>query len=171
MSKITWRNLSDEVLALNELIDNSINEETGEIQDSGVLEELESELIGKLQTKAESIVDVLHFQEDDIKAITEEINRLNDIKQVMQKKNANFKKYIEYNMKKMGVNEVKTLKGTLKLRKSTTCEIENENDIPNEYVKQELVFKIDKMAIKEALKKGIDVKGAFLQENLKLNVN
>lgn len=170
MSKITWRNLSDEVLALNELIDNSINEETGEIQDSGVLEELESELIGKLQTKAESIVDVLHFQEDDIKNITEEINRLNDIKKVMQKKNANFKKYIEYNMKKMGVNEVKTLKGTLKLRKSTTCEIENENDIPNEYVKQELVFKIDKMAIKEALKKGIDVKGAFLQETLKLNV-
>ncbi|EES63573.1 siphovirus Gp157 family protein [Fusobacterium varium] len=102
MSKITWRNLSDEVLALNELIDNSINEETGEIQDSGVLEELESELIGKLQTKAESIVDVLHFQEDDIKAITEEINRLNDIKKVMQKKECELQEVYRVQYEKNG---------------------------------------------------------------------
>lgn len=170
MAKITWRNLSDEVLALVDLIDSSVDDETGEIHDAETLQQLEDDLEDKLKKKGGSIIEVIRYQEDDLTAITNEIERLTNIKKVMQKKNANFKEYIRYNMEKMGVNKIETPNGILSLRKSTRVIVEDNTKVPVAYQKTKIDVTVDKTAIKKDLQSGKEVAGAKLVEGYNLNI-
>lgn len=165
---LTWRKIATEVLALDTLMDSCIDEETGEIHDAEILQELEDTLKIALQEKAGSIVDYLHFQDDELDSITKEIERLSNIKKVMQKKNANFKEYVRLNMIKMGIPKIETPKGNLSLRKSTVCTIDDESKIPSEFLKTSITYKPDKTAIKKELQQGNEVTGARLEDKQNL---
>lgn len=170
MQKLTWRNLSDEVMALVDLIDESVDADTGEIHDADTLQQLEDDLKDKLTKKGGSIIEVIRFQEDELTSITNEIARLTKLKASMQKKNSNFKEYIRYNMEKMGVNKVETPNGILSLRKSTVCLITDEGKIPDEYTDTKITTTVSKTKVKDALKRGEIIDGAKLEEKLNLNV-
>lgn len=58
---------------------------------------------------------------------------------------------------------------TISVRKSAAVIIDDENAIPEEYKKTETITKIDKLAVKNALKVGA-VSGARIQENENINI-
>lgn len=58
---------------------------------------------------------------------------------------------------------------TISVRKSASVIIDDENALPAEYKKTETITKIDKLAVKNALKVGA-VSGARIQENENINI-
>ncbi len=90
---------------LNDLFLAAIDEETGEIKDSQVLNELETELKNALTTKSAGIIKVIRQQESDIEMVEAEIERLKAVKERMKKGVEGFKSYIKHNMLQMEVKK------------------------------------------------------------------
>lgn len=163
--------LTNEMIKLEQLYEDSINEETGELDNAEVLEKLEEEINQLLVNKSEGIIKYLRMNELEEKALKEEIDRLTALRKRKQKKIEEFKNYIESNMLKIGVKKIETTIGSLGLRKSVKT-IVNEDLIKfdERYAIKEEVVKYDKTAIKKLLSEGVEIEGANLEENFSLNI-
>ena len=64
----------------------------------------------------------------------------------------------------------KTPRVVLGYRKSTTGEVPNLEELDKEYLKIKTETSADKVAIKDAIKSGKEVKGAYLKDNINLSV-
>ena len=64
----------------------------------------------------------------------------------------------------------KTPKVVLGYRKSTSVEVPNLEELDKEYLKIKTETSADKVAIKDAIKSGKEVKGAYLKDNINLSV-
>lgn len=164
--------LTQEDKKLEELFLESIDESTGEIKASKTLDVLQEELKIELQNKSTSIVKVLRDMETDIESIENEIKRLELLKSSYSKNKEKFEKYVTYNMREMGVKEVKTSIGVLTTSETTTTDVFDINLLPNEFKREKVDVKInpDKNSIKKAIKSGIEVPGARLKINHNLRI-
>ena len=162
--------LVSEEQKLNELFLTAIDEETGEIRDNEILEELETELKNALVNKSEGIIKVIRNQESDLEMVTSEIERLTNLKNKMKKEIENFKSYIKFNMKKMELKKVETSLGNISLRQSTVTEIYDEASLPKEFLKEKITYTPSKTEIKKAIESGQEVKGARLVVNTSLTI-
>lgn len=85
-------------------------------------------------------------------------------------------KYLQYNMERMGIKEVKSPYFTLRLKKNPySTEIFDESQIPPEYIRKvevtKVETKINKIAIKEAvLNTGTQIPGALVAQKTKLEI-
>jgi len=149
---------------VNQLIEND-----GELTD-----ELNEQLIitqEQLQNKAVNYSFVIRQIDSDIEQIENEIKRLNAMKKVQQNVIDRLKSTLTTAMNIFEVEEIKTPLVKLNFRKSESVEIINEEQLESQFLTEKpATFTPDKVAIKEAIKRGETVTGAVLKQNKSLQI-
>lgn len=115
--------------------------------------ELGNELALELQNKSSNIIGYIKNSESLLEAMKAEEKRLADIRKQREKKLDKFYQYVKENMERLGLQEIPTELGNLKITKNPmSIEIENEDEIPTEFKKEITTTQIDKTAIKNYFK-------------------
>lgn len=144
---------------------NDVDEETGEIKfDEELLENLNIEFEQKADNIACLIKDklaMIEARKQEAKSLKEKADR--DEKEVEYLKN-----YLLKSLELRDKKKIETARNTIGTRKSKAVDIINEFIIPSEFIKKEVVSKIDKKLIKEVITSGKKVDGALLKENVSL---
>ncbi len=160
MSNLSLYNITNKFV---ELMDKAENEELSaeEVQAIGL--ELEQELLHK----SSNIIAYIKNGESLINAIKDEEIRLEEMRKKGERKLEKFKSYVLDNMNRLGIIEIPTELGSLKVVKNPiSVEIENENEILDEFKREVTTIKIDKTAIKEHFKEtGEIISGARIITN------
>jgi hypothetical protein len=159
--------ITEEMKTLEDLYWENIDEETGEIKNSELLEEFEKEIKALLVNKGAQIIAQSRNTNLMIDAVKTEITRLQKLKKSLESKENFYKKYIVRSMESAGIEEVKTDIGILKLKKGTGT-----TDVYDPSLLEEKFWRITekrepaKDLIKKSIKAGEDVQGArILYEN------
>jgi len=124
---------------------------------------------GTVAEKAEGILMVMKTLEAEQDAYTKEIVRLNDLKTKSKKKVDSMKEYLSYNLQQMDIKKLDTALFKLSFRKSESVVIDDQTQLPKEYIKVKTTESPDKTALKKALKDG-DVKGCHIETKQNLQV-
>lgn len=129
--------------------------------------ELGNELALELQNKSANIIGYIKNSESLLDAMKTEEKRLSDIRKQGKAKLEKFYQYVKENMEKLGLVEIPTELGSLKINKNPmSVEIENEDEIPSEFKQEIVTTKIDKTAIKNHFKEtGEIVAGTRIIDN------
>ena len=115
--------------------------------------ELGNELALELQNKSSNIIGYIKNSEILLDAMKTEEKRLADIRKQGEKKLDKFYQYVKENMERLGLEEIPTELGKLKITKNPmSIEIENEDEIPSEFKKEVTTTQVDKTAIKNHFK-------------------
>lgn len=115
--------------------------------------ELGNELALELQNKSSNIIGYIKNSESLLEAMKTEEKRLSDMRKQGEKKLDKFYQYVKENMERLGLVEIPTELGKLKITKNPmSIEIENEDEIPSEFKKEVITTEIDKTAIKNHFK-------------------
>ena len=141
------------------------NENGGEITP-----EIENEINLIEFTKAEKIDNYARLilaNKADILAIESEMERLAKLKRTLVKSNEWLIGSLEQNIDENGF---KTPLFAFKWAKSEAVEILDLNTIPMEYLRTKTSIEPDKVEIKKALKSGLEIKGAYIEQRRKLNL-
>lgn len=163
--------LAGEERKLNDLFFAAIDEETGEIKDPEILDELEAEFKTALTNKSAGIIKVIREQEEKINGTENEIKRLQNLKASRTKALERFKDYIKFNLKNMDIKKVETSLGTISLRVNPpSTDIFDESILPKKFFKEKVTYTASKTDIKKALQTGEEVPGARLVINTSLTV-
>ena len=132
-------------------IEECVDMETGEIINPARLDELNMVLTDKRENVALYIKNL----SAEVKAIDEEAKNLTNRKRVLNNKVERLKKYLADNLEG---HKFETAKVVVSFRKSEQLEINSTEHIPAEYlISQEP--KIDKVALKNSIKQGIEING------------
>lgn len=107
-----------------------------------------------LKEKSSDII-CYHFQNKDlIEQVDNEIKRLQAFKKFLLNRDERYNNYVMQNMKQLGIEKIETKGGSVQVAKSPlSVEITDENKIPTDFLKIEMVQKVDKNKIKEEFKK------------------
>jgi hypothetical protein len=150
--------LANDYAALMNLVEN--NDEFTPEMIADTLEGCESALTDKF----DAIMALIKNAESMASACDKESKRLEERKKMFNKKSGDLKKYI---IDCLNAANVKTLKSdfhTFTRRKgSPSLIIDNESLIPPDFINTSIVTTPDKKAIKEALEKGVKIKGAHIE--------
>lgn len=162
--------ISKEIKDIYEKLENGegIDKETGEVS-----EEVQNALSisrGELETKAVDYGYVIKSFDDEIDIYDKEIKRLTERKKVMQNAQNRIKEVLKNAMIEFGVEKVKGKTIEIGLRNSESISIENEDLIADKFKKVKIETVIDKVAIKQAIKAGEEVKGVSVQKNKNLQI-
>jgi hypothetical protein len=123
----------------------------------------------QLQMKSQGYAMVIKETEYEIQIIEGEIKRLLDLQEKRNALVSKLKERITDAMDLYDISEIVTPLIKISFRKSESVEIDNLDLIPNEYkVIPEAKARADKKAIKDAIKNGIDIQGAYIQQNKSL---
>lgn len=139
--------------------------EEGELTQEEISEQ-GNELALALQNKSVSIIGYARNMESLIEAMKLEEKRISDNRKAIESRYDRFKEYVKTNMEELGLEKIQNELGTLAVRKNpASVEVYDEMLIADEYKKKKVTVTIDKTAIKEAIKSGINVQGAILVED------
>lgn len=134
--------------------------------------ELEEQLIinaNQLESKSIAYLEVIKTKDAFNLQIAEEIKRL----QALKKRNDNIVTRLKDNLliavKTFGEYESGFTK--FSTRKSATVEVEDVNQLPNEFKTIKVTESANKNEIKRALQNGKEIKGCSIKENLNLKIN
>ncbi len=135
--------------------------------------ELEEALIinqDQLQAKAVNYAKVIANYQAESDAIDQEIKRLKAMKDSREKKIEWLKESVKKAMLVSGIEKVESPLFKLAVRRSESVEVDLVEALPNAYQNVKNVVTADKVAIKEAIKRGENVTGARLVENFNLQI-
>ena len=129
------------------------------------------EITDQFNVKAENLVKIIKNLEGEAKAIKAEGDRLL-LRAKARENTANYwKGFLLEAMQKMGSEHIEAGIFDLKTVKNAEAVfIEDESKIPKKFTVKEIVIKIDKKAIKEAINAGAKVKGAELRRGTRLQI-
>ena len=107
-----------------------------------------------LKNKSSDII-WYHFRNKDlIEQVDNEIKRLQAFKKFLLNRDERYNNYVLQNMQELGIEKIETKGGSVQVAKSPlSVEITDENKIPTDFLKIEMVQKVDKNKIKEEFKK------------------
>jgi len=147
----------------DDLIDvfNSISESQGEIseKDEAKLAQVQE----LLQQKVDKVVEYRKLLDDKLDIVDKRIKELSEHKNVLKNKIANFESYIVNCLAKMDSKKVFGDTHYINLPKPRKVVIVyNEKALPDDYIKKEVVEKIDKKLLLDKLKSGEEIFGAEL---------
>ena len=112
---------------------------------------------------------ILEFEHRNT-AVDEAIKRLTELK----KSRANAADVLKHRLKSAmglyGIEKIESDFVKLSFRKSEAVEIEDESKVPAMYKEQVITEKIDKKAIKDALKEGAEIPGVKLEKRSNLQI-
>jgi esterase/lipase len=135
--------------------------------------ELEEALIinqDQLQAKAVNYAKVIANYQAESDAIDQEIKRLKAMKDSREKKIEWLKESVKKAMLVSGIEKVESPLFKLAVRRSEAVEVDMVEALPNAFQNVKNVITADKVAIKEAIKRGENVTGARLVENFNLQI-
>jgi hypothetical protein len=135
--------------------------------------ELEEALIinqDQLQAKAVNYAKVIANYQAESDAIDAEIKRLKAMKESRDKKVEWLKESVKKAMLVSGIEKVESPLFKLSLRRSEAVEVDVVEALPNAFQNVKNVVTADKVAIKEAIKRGENVMGARIIENFNLQI-
>lgn len=144
------------------------DEETGEVPEE-VLAELEQMQEARAE-KLENIGCYIKNLKAEAMAIKAEMDAL---KKRLDQKKRKIDSLTEYVSNDLLLHEEKkfdSARVSYSFRKSERVSISDESALPKKFLIKEIIYKPDKTAIKEALKSGIKVRGAVLEENQNLQI-
>ena len=128
---------------------------------------------GEFELKAENYAKVMKNLEGDILAIKAEIERLTSKKKSLENNIKNMKTSLQVAMETTGKSKFKTELFSFSIQKNAPAVVIDEQyieNIPDKYLKYKDP-EIDKIAIKDALKKGEDLTGiAHLEQSESLRI-
>lgn len=162
MSKITIYSISAEQMRINELLEESGGELTPEIEEALVINE------GNFLVKAEGYIESIARYKSMAQAAAERIKQLQAYKKTAENIEKRLKERLQYGMRVMERDKVEIGLHKVSLRSSTAVNITEEAHIPAEYIIVET--KVDKDAVKRALKEGIAIPGAELVTNQSIQI-
>lgn len=146
MSDLTLYNIT------NKFVDLMDKAEEGELTEEEY-NELGNELTLELQNKSANIIGYIKNSESLLEAIKSEEKRLSDMRKAGENKLDKFMQYVKENMEKLDLLEIPTELGSLKINKNPmSVEIENEEEVPEEFKTIVQTTKINKTAIKNHFK-------------------
>lgn len=131
---------------------------------NNIIIDLLAENRNDLTTAASNFALLTRELEGQVKAYEAEIARLTKLKQQAENSIESIKKQVAYAMDITGTTSIKGELINISFRKSEETVIENEALIPDIYKDSKTVKTVDKKAIKEIIKAGIEVPGASVVE-------
>ena len=170
--KQTLWQLTEQGSKLEEMIENSINWETGEVDENyNKLTDLKDEINALVVNKGKDLIYVLRKQDNYAEAIDEEIKRLQALKKYYAKKKENLSNYIKMCMIANNIKAIETPVGKLSIvNNAESVEIYDESLIDKKFIKTKVEETISKTDIKNAIKNGEEVQGARLVRNTRLAI-
>lgn len=135
--------------------------------------ELEEALVinqEQLQAKAGNYAKVIANIQSDADAIETEIKRLKAMKESKERAITRLKDAVRDAMLVSQIEKIESPLFKLSIRKSEAVEVDMVEALPNAYQNVKNVVTADKVAIKEAIKRGENVYGARLIENFNLQI-
>jgi len=135
--------------------------------------ELEQALIinqDQLQAKAINYAKVIANYQAESDAIDQEIKRLKAMKDSREKKIEWLKESVKKAMLVSGIEKVESPLFKVSIRRSEVVEVDLVEALPNAFQNVKNVVTADKVAIKEAIKRGENITGARLVENFNLQI-
>ena len=135
--------------------------------------ELENRLMinqDQLEAKGKGYGYIIKDIEAEIDAIDMEIKRLSAMKKSRSNAVDKLKTSLSDAMQLFDITELKTPTLKINFRKSESVEIENVALLDKDFIKVITTETADKIAIKEAIKNGVEVTGAVLKQNYNLQV-
>lgn len=139
----------------------------GEIDEQTFNDTLES--IGA-DEKINSYCEIIQQLKADSTSCEAEIDRLSSRKESFDKNIDRMKNALDSFLQAKGRTKEKTDKFTVSYRKSERVQILDETVIPTSYIKIKETKSIDKIGIKQAIKDGISVPGAVLEQCRNLQI-
>lgn len=116
-------------------------------------EQLEKELTELLQQKSQNIIGYTKNIELTIEAMKTEERRISEQRKALENKLDNFKQYVKECMEQNGIKKIETGLGIISIAKNPiSIEIENEEEVPDEFKTVITTTKIDKTKIKDNFK-------------------
>ena len=172
VEKQTLWQLTEQGSKLEEMIENSINWETGEVDENyDKLTDLKDEINALVVSKGRDLIYVLRKQDNYADAIDEEIKRLQSLKKSYAKKKENLSNYIKMCMIANNIKAIETPVGKLSVvNNAESVEIYDETLIDKKFIKTKVEETISKTDIKNAIKNGEEVQGARLVRNTRLAI-
>lgn len=162
MSTLTLYELTESYLDLLDLI------VSGEVEEDDVLDAFIA-IDDEIEVKADSYAIVAKRLEADIKMIKEEENRLATKRRKIENDMKNLKSNLEFSMKALDKTKFKTNKFSFNIQKNApSVQILDESLIADDYIRTKK--EVDKTAIKNALKEGVEVEGATLIQTESLRI-
>lgn len=117
------------------------------------------------EDKANNILAFTSGLDSDVKAIDEEIKRLQARKKTIVNRSDSFKEYLRNNMEQSGMTKITHPLFTVTLGKPMKKAVVFDSDsIPDEYVNVKTEIKPDLKLILKDLKEGVEISGAKIEE-------
>lgn len=135
--------------------------------------ELEQALVinqDQLQAKANNYAKVIVNIQSDADAIDNEIKRLKAMKESKERVIDRLKSAVKNAMLVSNIEKIESPLFKLSIRKSEAVEVDMLEGLPSEFVNIKNVVTPDKIAIKDAIKRGEFVLGARLVDNFNLQI-
>jgi hypothetical protein len=135
--------------------------------------ELEAALLinqDQLQVKAGNYAKVIANIQSDSDSIDAEIKRLKAMKDNKDRSISRLKEALRDAMLVSGIDKIESSLFKLSLRRSEAVEVDVVEALPNAFQNVKNVVTADKIAIKEAIKRGENVMGARIVENFNLQI-
>lgn len=102
-------------------------------------------LEGEFNDKAVSLISVVNNMNADVEALDAEIKRLQDRKKAITNKQDSLREYLRFNMEASGISKIQCPLFTITLAQGRDMlEINDESQIPDDYVEPVMTLKIDK---------------------------
>lgn len=117
MNGLSLYGITEEMKALEALYWENIDEETGEIKNTEILEEFEKEIQNLLVNKGAQIIAQNRNTKLTLAALKTEIDRLQKMKKSLEKKEEFYETFIIKSLENAGISEIKTDIGKIKLTK------------------------------------------------------
>jgi seryl-tRNA synthetase len=138
--------------------------------DQDSLEAVLESLTDTVQEKADNIGKLITQLEAESVAYKHEMDRLANKKKQNDTKIEGIKTYLDFNLKAMNIQKLETPLFKFSYRKSESVVIDDLEAIADEYKRVKTVVDADKTSIKSALKNGLQVTGAHIEEKQNLQI-
>ena len=133
-----------------------------EIEDT---KEIVSLIEAEIINKGTGIVKLDRIFDANIKAIKNEIDRLQAKKRVVENNRKRLREYTISCLENLGQKKIETPVGNMTIRKTASIlRIADESKLPEKYLEVVQTHKINKDMIKSDLKLGINIDGAYMTE-------
>lgn len=161
-------NLATEYEQLYNALIETADEETGEV-DIDISHALDK-VQGTIEEKAIATAIVSRKLTNYSVEIAAEIKRLQALKKHVENEEKRVRVYLSDTLQRVGIESIKGVYANISFRKSEQTVIDDESQLPEEYVTAKITYVPDKTKIKNAIKSGKEVAGAHIEtvQNLQI---
>lgn len=125
---------------------------------------------GSFEEKAIAVATVIRMFDDDISQTKSEIERLKNRLQRLEKKQTNIKRYLSDACEKADTYAIDGLYANISFRASEETIIDDESQIPYDFITEKITYAPDKAKIKAAIKAGQVVSGAHIESKRNIQI-